>query len=106
MPQDVATKELAESGLQLRCCGAAAEASVAASTTPPEADLRGLLDHAAGLLQGAGQADLADLVRLWPALGQEVQQEVLELVWQAVAARRADGAASLLAGDRAWNQAG
>jgi len=41
----------------------------------------------AGLLKGAGQADLADLVRLWPALGQEVQQEVLELVWQAVVAQ-------------------
>ena len=46
-----------------------------------------LLDHLAGLLQEAGQAHLADLVRLWPALGQQVQQDVVELVWQAVATK-------------------
>ena len=87
MPQCTENKALVQSAPQPRCCGAAAGASVAASTTPPEVDLRGLLDHVAGLLKGAGQADLADLVRLWPALGQEVQQEVLELVWQAVVAQ-------------------
>jgi len=63
-----------------------ARRAIFAPEAPPGADLRGLLAQAAELLQGAGQADLADLVRLWPALGQEVQQEVLELVWQAVAA--------------------
>ncbi len=56
-------------------------------THPAEAELRVLLDHLAGLLQEAGQADLADLMRLWPALGQQVQQDVVERVWQAVTAK-------------------
>ena len=84
MPQDVATKELAESaprGCCTPCC-------TGAENPPPEADLRGLLAHVAELLQGAGQADLADLVRLWPALDQEVREQVIELVWQTVVASK------------------
>ena len=46
-----------------------------------------LLAHVATKLQQAGLADLADLVRLWTNLPQEVQDRVVDLVWQAVVAK-------------------